>query len=196
MRPLRLIIPGTIVDGGGNGTARRPQGVYRSQSENRAFAASRLLSGQRHSNALTILGGPHPMRNNRSYFAPSFYFAECCTLPLYITLSRRVFDTLSLPHDARTLATMRELAFAVFSGLSVALLLLPAPWHIKARNSGTLIFIFWALLGNIVALVNTVIWSGNISNPVPVWCDISTFFPLLYRLGSPRPKSVKAHHWL
>jgi pheromone a factor receptor len=71
---------------------------------------------------------------------------------------------------------MRELAFAVFSGLSVVLLLLPAPCHVRARNSGTLIFIFWALLGNSIVLVNTIIWSGNIGNPAPVWCDISSFF--------------------
>ncbi|KIM26530.1 hypothetical protein M408DRAFT_72477 [Serendipita vermifera MAFF 305830] len=69
---------------------------------------------------------------------------------------------------------MRELAFAVACGLAVGLLVTSAPWHVKSRNSGTLLYIGWALVGNLIFLVNTVVWNGNISNPAPIWCDIAT----------------------
>lgn len=76
---------------------------------------------------------------------------------------------------------MRQLAFAVACGLAVGLLLLAAPWHVKSRNSGTILYIGWALVGNLIFLVNAIVWNGNISNPAPIWCDIGTsrrFFPL------------------
>ena len=71
---------------------------------------------------------------------------------------------------------MAQRAFIAASGLSLVLLALPAPWHIRANNSGTILYIFWSFLGNLVYLINTVIWSGNIRNPSPIWCDICTFF--------------------
>ncbi|KAG8835259.1 a-factor receptor [Serendipita sp. 399] len=80
---------------------------------------------------------------------------------------------------------MRELPFVVACGLSLALLILPAPWHIKARNSGTLIFIFWAFLGNLIYLVNAIVWSNNVRNPAPVWCDISSKLYIGFNVALP-----------
>ncbi|PVF96423.1 STE3-domain-containing protein [Serendipita vermifera] len=80
---------------------------------------------------------------------------------------------------------MRQIAHTVACGLSLALLALPAPWHIKARNSGTLIFIFWAFLGNLVFLINNIVWDANIQNPAPIWCDISSKLLIGFNVALP-----------
>ena len=41
--------------------------------------------------------------------------------------------------------TMRDKVFPVLSILSIILILLPAPWHWKNKNSGTLLFIGWTV---------------------------------------------------
>ncbi|KAG8809281.1 a-factor receptor, partial [Serendipita sp. 400] len=69
---------------------------------------------------------------------------------------------------------MPQTPFTVACGLSLALLILPAPWHIKARNAGTILYIAWSFVGNLVYLVNSIVWSGKRHNPAPIWCDIST----------------------
>ncbi|KAG9124469.1 a-factor receptor [Ceratobasidium sp. 392] len=69
----------------------------------------------------------------------------------------------------------RSWAFTASCALSIFLVLLPSPWHWKARNTGTLLYIFWTVVGNIIFLVNSIIWNGNFeTDPVPVWCDITT----------------------
>ncbi|KAF8601912.1 fungal pheromone STE3G-protein-coupled receptor [Ceratobasidium sp. AG-I] len=66
-------------------------------------------------------------------------------------------------------------AYPVVCGLSTFLVLLPLPWHWKARNTGTLLYIGWTVVGNLVFLANTIVWHGQIRyDPAPVWCDIST----------------------
>lgn len=67
---------------------------------------------------------------------------------------------------------MRDPIFTALCALAIVLLLLPLPWHLKARNTGTLLYVGWTILGNIVFLVNSIVWSGNLNNPAPVWCDI------------------------
>lgn len=69
---------------------------------------------------------------------------------------------------------MAQRAFIAASALSLLLLALPAPWHLRANNSGTVLYILWSFLGNLVYLVNTIIWSGNTRNIAPIWCDISS----------------------
>lgn len=71
---------------------------------------------------------------------------------------------------------MRELPFIIACGFATVLLLLPAPWHIRSKNSGTLLYIFWSLTGNVIYFVNAIVWNGNIRNPAPIWCDIGQFF--------------------
>ncbi|KAF8597846.1 STE3-domain-containing protein [Ceratobasidium sp. AG-I] len=69
---------------------------------------------------------------------------------------------------------MRDPAFPFFCALSIILVLLPLPWHVKVRNTGTLLYIGWTILGNLVFLVNSFVWSENLTNHAPIWCDIST----------------------
>lgn len=67
---------------------------------------------------------------------------------------------------------MHDLAFPVVCALAIILVLMPLPWHWKARNTGTLLFIGWTVVGNLVFFVNAIVWDSNLGNPAPVWCDI------------------------
>ncbi|KAF9514397.1 hypothetical protein BS47DRAFT_1316884 [Hydnum rufescens UP504] len=67
-----------------------------------------------------------------------------------------------------------DTAFIFFASLALVLVLLPLPWHWNARNYGTLLYIAWTFVGNLVYFVNAIVWRGNLENPAPVWCDIST----------------------
>lgn len=67
-----------------------------------------------------------------------------------------------------------DVAFQVIAPLSMFLVLLPLPWHWSARNVGTLLYIAWTFTGSLIYLVDSIVWRGNLHNPAPVWCDIST----------------------
>jgi pheromone a factor receptor len=67
---------------------------------------------------------------------------------------------------------MNVACFALFCGISIFLVSIPSPWHWRSRNTGTLIYIAWSLIANIVYFVNAVIWRNNADNVSPVWCDI------------------------
>lgn len=69
-----------------------------------------------------------------------------------------------------------NLAYQVIAPISMLLVVLPLPWHWSARNVGTLLYIAWSFTGSLVFFVNSIVWDANLSNPAPVWCDISTKF--------------------
>nr|ADO17672.1 Ste3 [Tremella mesenterica] len=69
---------------------------------------------------------------------------------------------------------MHDIGLIVLTGVSLLLLLLIVRVHWRARNVGTLLNIFWLFLGNLVYLVNAIVWWDNVENSAPVWCDIST----------------------
>jgi len=54
------------------------------------------------------------------------------------------------------------------------LVLIPLPWHWKARNVATLSIIIWLALINVVRGVNALVWSSSVVVKYPVWCDITT----------------------
>jgi len=56
--------------------------------------------------------------------------------------------------------------------LGLVLLAMAAPSHIKARNTGTMLYIFWVFLANLLVLINRIIWNDHVRNIAPVWCDI------------------------
>lgn len=70
---------------------------------------------------------------------------------------------------------MQHPELPIFAFLTAALVLVPIPWHWRARNVATLAIIFWLFVVDVIYGVNTIIWAGNVRNPVPVWCDISGF---------------------
>ncbi|CAE6382660.1 Pheromone B beta 1 receptor OS=Schizophyllum commune GN=BBR1 PE=3 SV=2 [Rhizoctonia solani AG-1 IB] len=61
----------------------------------------------------------------------------------------------------------------VVSFICTVLVLIPLPWHWRARNTATLSIIFWLTSINFTRGVNAIVWGGNIINKAPVWCDIS-----------------------
>ncbi|KAJ7657612.1 putative fungal pheromone GPCR, STE3-type [Mycena polygramma] len=65
-----------------------------------------------------------------------------------------------------------ELAFGAF--LAAALVLVPFPWHWRARNTTTLSMLAWLFVSNLEYAINSIIWAGRTDNVVPVWCDIVT----------------------
>ncbi|KAG9091298.1 a-factor receptor, partial [Ceratobasidium sp. 392] len=82
---------------------------------------------------------------------------------------------------------MRDPVYPLFCILGIILCLLPLPWHWRARNTGTLLYIGWTVIGCSVFLINSLVWAGNIDDPFPIWCDIST--KLIIGLGVAIPAS-------
>ncbi|KAI0632780.1 pheromone A receptor-domain-containing protein [Trametes polyzona] len=66
--------------------------------------------------------------------------------------------------------TLDHLAFAAF--LAAVLVLIPLPWHWRARNIPTLSLIAWLFMINVAHGVNVILWWGNLKIRVVVWCDI------------------------
>ncbi|KAF8963266.1 GPCR fungal pheromone mating factor [Flammula alnicola] len=65
-----------------------------------------------------------------------------------------------------------ELPIGAF--IAAALVLVPLPWHWRARNVPTLSIIAWLFVSNVVYGINAIIWANNVNIVVPVWCDITT----------------------
>ncbi|KAG8684102.1 a-factor receptor [Ceratobasidium sp. 394] len=80
---------------------------------------------------------------------------------------------------------MRDPAYPLFCALGIILCLLPLPWHWKARNTGTLLYIGWTILGCTMFLINSLVWAGNVDNAMPIWCDISAKLILGLGVGIP-----------
>jgi Pheromone A receptor len=59
--------------------------------------------------------------------------------------------------------------------LCILCILIPAPVHFKSGNTGVILYIIYVLCIQIPMLVNAIIWRGNIGNPVPFWCDLTSF---------------------
>ncbi|CAE6477227.1 unnamed protein product [Rhizoctonia solani] len=60
----------------------------------------------------------------------------------------------------------------VVSVICTILVLIPLPWHWRARNIPTLSLIFWLTAVNFPRIISTIIWAGNVNDSAPVWCDI------------------------
>ncbi|KAF8960683.1 pheromone A receptor-domain-containing protein [Flammula alnicola] len=64
----------------------------------------------------------------------------------------------------------------VFAFVSAVLVLIPLIWHWRSRNVAILAMIFWLSIVDIIYGVNAIVWAGNVGNPIPVWCDITSKF--------------------
>ncbi|KAI6110417.1 GPCR fungal pheromone mating factor [Pisolithus croceorrhizus] len=58
--------------------------------------------------------------------------------------------------------------------IAAGLVLVPLPWHWRARNVAMLSTIVWLFVANIIYAIDAIIWAGNVEDSVPVWCDITT----------------------
>ena len=68
-----------------------------------------------------------------------------------------------------------ELSVGAF--IATVLVLVPLPWHWRARNVATLSMIVWLFVSNVIYGVNSIIWAGSVSNSAPVWCDVGGCWP-------------------
>ncbi|KAG8740711.1 hypothetical protein FRC10_003961 [Ceratobasidium sp. 414] len=73
----------------------------------------------------------------------------------------------------------------IVSFISTVLVLIPLPWHWKARNVATLAIIAWLSLINFTRGVNAIIWSNTVVVKYPVWCDIVTKLVIGGNVGLP-----------
>ncbi|KAI6030039.1 Rcb2.42 [Pisolithus marmoratus] len=58
--------------------------------------------------------------------------------------------------------------------IAAGLVLVPLPWHWRARNVAMLSTIAWLFVLNIIYAIDAIIWAGNVTDSAPVWCDITT----------------------
>ncbi|KAJ6451996.1 pheromone receptor Rcb2 B43 [Mycena vitilis] len=64
--------------------------------------------------------------------------------------------------------------FAPIAFISAFSLLLPLPWHWRARNVATLSIMLWLFVTNMIYAIDALIWAGNVNIVATVWCDITT----------------------
>jgi Pheromone A receptor len=72
---------------------------------------------------------------------------------------------------------MRDPGLPVALALAAVLILVPLPSQLRVRNVAVLIMITGTFLINVIYLVNTLLWAGNVRDVAPVWCDISQYYP-------------------
>ncbi|KAJ7768128.1 putative fungal pheromone GPCR, STE3-type [Mycena maculata] len=65
------------------------------------------------------------------------------------------------------------------------IVLIPLPWHWRARNVPTLSLIAWLFISNMIYAIDAVIWAGNIDVVAEVWCDIATKLQVGSTMGLP-----------
>ncbi|KAG2006185.1 pheromone receptor [Coprinopsis cinerea AmutBmut pab1-1] len=75
--------------------------------------------------------------------------------------------------------------FAPVAIIACLSLLLPLPWHWRARNVATLSMIFWLFVSNLIYAVNALIWGDNVKIVAQVWCDITTKLIIGANFGLP-----------
>lgn len=63
--------------------------------------------------------------------------------------------------------------FPYVAFIASALVLVPLPWHWRAGNVATLSMIVWLFVVDIIYGVDAIVWSSNVHEVIPVWCDIS-----------------------
>ena len=56
--------------------------------------------------------------------------------------------------------------------LAAFLVLIPACWLWRTRNVPTLSLIVWLFILNVVFGANSLVWSDNVRDKAPIWCDI------------------------
>ncbi|KAF8320875.1 fungal pheromone STE3G-protein-coupled receptor [Clavulina sp. PMI_390] len=67
---------------------------------------------------------------------------------------------------------MGSAAPAVISFIATFLVLLPLPWHWRARNIPIVACILWLAQGNLFRGINAVIWRGSVIRKLSPYCDI------------------------
>lgn len=67
---------------------------------------------------------------------------------------------------------MNDLAFTLFAGISLLLVLLPLSLHWRVGNMGTVFLLLWCFVTCFVHFMNSILWWGSTEVFAKVWCDI------------------------
>ncbi|KIM27261.1 hypothetical protein M408DRAFT_330161 [Serendipita vermifera MAFF 305830] len=74
-------------------------------------------------------------------------------------------------------------AFPIICSFVIVGTIIPIPVHWRAGNTATVSLGLWTLSCNIVFLVGTITWHGNIDNPYPIWGDIVNVYLSMFPTG-------------
>ncbi|KAJ7164153.1 STE3-domain-containing protein [Mycena filopes] len=75
--------------------------------------------------------------------------------------------------------------FSMFAFIGFLATTIPLPWHLEAWNTGTCLYMIWTAMACMVFFVDSIVWSGNMIDWSPTWCDISTHFLNGFNLAIP-----------
>jgi pheromone a factor receptor len=78
------------------------------------------------------------------------------------------------PHTPIGISDLYYPGLQILLSLSLVAVLLPVPSHFKRGNTGVIILTCWLFTSQLIYLVNSIVWKGNIRDPAPFWCDLST----------------------
>jgi hypothetical protein len=77
-------------------------------------------------------------------------------------------------------------AIGAFSLISIVLLLVTLPQHVRVRNTGTILMMTWALIGNMAQSI-TAFMLRNTEHPIDqstlIWLDINSALQYVYPFG-------------
>lgn len=75
--------------------------------------------------------------------------------------------------------------FSAASFIGFLLSVIPFPWHFEAWNTGTCLYMAWTGVSCMNQFINSVLWTNNVYNWSPVWCDISSRIIIAANFGIP-----------
>ena len=90
----------------------------------------------------------------RTGFLPPFLSLDSCSVPFHSTGTFKVRESIHI--------------------IWVFLRMYGSAW-----NTGTCLYMIWVGLGCLVQFINSIVWSKNMINRAPVYCDISKLFAVL-----------------
>ena len=78
---------------------------------------------------------------------------------------------------------MRYPEISATSAIAAVLMLIPLPAQLRAGNVALITLLVGSFLINVLYLVNSLVWAGNVRDVAPVWCDIGRFFLSIWCRG-------------
>lgn len=62
------------------------------------------------------------------------------------------------------------------AGVSITLALIASPWHFRAKNIGTMMWLWWGMSALVLYIINITIWSDMKFRNIPIWCEFCECF--------------------
>ncbi|KAJ7482124.1 pheromone B alpha 1 receptor [Mycena galericulata] len=75
--------------------------------------------------------------------------------------------------------------FSAFAFVGFLCSSIPLTWHLEAWNTGTCLYMIWTGVACLIFFIDSIVWSGNVIDWSPTWCDLSTHFLNGFNLAIP-----------